>query len=334
MTGSKQDIGKLARELPDLVVEHSRFTSVSEPVVDIAHGGFAGIAALRDTMTSELCIGKRPHENKPNWPQTFDWEVRALARCRSLPYIVQIVGFTVVKPIMIVLKCYSGGNLDRRIIVPEPSGPASGDEEPYQGEEHPEEEETVEIQSPPPYVPLTNTEKISLLIKVAMSLKMFHGQNLVHLDFKSSNIFLDDKMDPFLGDFGTTRDLPNLPAKVLALTTIWAAPEVCTGAPLGQYTDIYAFGILVWVVHNGKFPFPDEHPLYTCDQTAARRRPPWGADAPAGLVQLADNCWAQDGRGRWTASQIVDYLCGNLELFGPCEVDKLASVIAEAHSTA
>jgi hypothetical protein len=49
---------------------------------------------------------------------------------------------------------------------------------------------------------------------------------------------------------------------------------------------------------------------------------------------LADSCWAQDGRQRWTAAQIVQYLCSNFELFGPSEADKLTSVMAEAKSTA
>src|SRR5262249_12330992 len=96
---------------------------------------------------------------------------------------------------------------------------------------------------------------------------------LMHRDIKPANIFLSqDSQRPSepvvkVMDFGLARD-PNadssgkgakqkLTEAGMALGTFqFIAPEQCQGKP-GLASDVYAFGVMLYLMAEGRFPFPE-----------------------------------------------------------------------------
>ena len=92
-----------------------------------------------------------------------------------------------------------------------------------------------------------------------MRFTFFFPQNVVHLDLKPENIMLcsrDSTNDIKIVDFGLARDL-NREAEVRTLcgTPEFVAPEVVNYEPVGTDADIWAIGVITYVLLSGLSPF-------------------------------------------------------------------------------
>lgn len=98
-----------------------------------------------------------------------------------------------------------------------------------------------------PATTLADIQRFSLQIGFAVA--WLHQHNILHRDIKPENIFVDDRGDFFLGDFGsvkcsksTTEDRTTLP---------YCAPELFDN-PIGYTTktDIWAFGMVIFFMQH------------------------------------------------------------------------------------
>jgi serine/threonine protein kinase len=102
-----------------------------------------------------------------------------------------------------------------------------------------------------------------------------HGQLVVHLDLKPSNILVTAAGEVKLLDFGIARlidahDEADDAARITLLgsrpfTPHYAAPEQLHGEPVSSATDVYALGVLLYVLLSG------QHPTAPLDATLAQR---------------------------------------------------------------
>lgn len=82
-------------------------------------------------------------------------------------------------------------------------------------------------------------------------------KNIVHRDIKLENILIDQHFNIKIIDFGfAIQILPNKTVTIFCGTPCYMAPEIVkklkyTPAP----TDIWAFGVLVYILMTGTFPF-------------------------------------------------------------------------------
>uniref|UniRef100_A0A1Y1LMY4 Protein kinase domain-containing protein n=1 Tax=Photinus pyralis TaxID=7054 RepID=A0A1Y1LMY4_PHOPY len=96
--------------------------------------------------------------------------------------------------------------------------------------------------------------------QVISAVNWLHDQNLAHLDIKPENIMVDlSGVDPILklidfGDCVNTNTSVILPPACLE----FASPELVLGQPVGQHTDLWAVGVLLYVLLSGVSPFLDD----------------------------------------------------------------------------
>ncbi len=106
--------------------------------------------------------------------------------------------------------------------------------------------------------------RIRLFLDVLEAVAHAHANLIVHRDLKPSNVLVRKDGEVKLLDFGIAKLLEGEgqegAATLLtveggrAMTPEYAAPEQITGAPVTTATDVYALGVLLYVVLTGQHP--------------------------------------------------------------------------------
>src|SRR5687767_14247466 len=105
-------------------------------------------------------------------------------------------------------------------------------------------------------------DRLKLFLQVCDAVADAHRHLIVHRDLKPSNVLVDGSGRPKLLDFGIAKLLddgePGASALTIegaaALTPAYAAPEQVTAQPITTATDIYALGVLLYVLLTGRHP--------------------------------------------------------------------------------
>ncbi|KAL3312835.1 hypothetical protein Ciccas_008568 [Cichlidogyrus casuarinus] len=113
---------------------------------------------------------------------------------------------------------------------------------------------------------MNEAEVIKYIKQVLDGLQHMHEASVVHLDLKPENIMVETSRstDIKLVDFGLASKLnPNEEVKVTTATAEFAAPEIAEFGSVGFYTDMWAVGVLAYVLLSGISPFAGDSDFET-----------------------------------------------------------------------
>lgn len=89
-------------------------------------------------------------------------------------------------------------------------------------------------------------------------LDFLHQNNVIHRDLKMENIALDIKMHIKFVDFGFAKKLnPSEKTHTICGTLQYMAPEIAKGLPYGEPVDWWSYGVTLYVMRTGYYPFPN-----------------------------------------------------------------------------
>uniref|UniRef100_A0A914H7B7 Non-specific serine/threonine protein kinase n=1 Tax=Globodera rostochiensis TaxID=31243 RepID=A0A914H7B7_GLORO len=115
---------------------------------------------------------------------------------------------------------------------------------------------------------LTESEAAQFLFQILRAVQHLHRLHIAHLDLKPENIILREQGEHFvkLIDFGLSRKLlPGSCVREMIGTPEFVAPEIINFEPLQLATDIWALGVVTFILLSGSSPFLGK----TRDQTFA-----------------------------------------------------------------
>ncbi|XP_042160258.1 interleukin-1 receptor-associated kinase 1 isoform X2 [Oncorhynchus tshawytscha] len=210
----------------------------------IGEGGFGHV--YRATMRSTDFAVKKLKENSPlDWSvvkESFKTEVEKLSQYRH-PNIVDFVGYCVGQGTYCLLYVFMpNGSLEDQL-----HNQASA--------------------------ALFWPQRVSVLLGTARAIQFLHSSSpqLIHGDIKSSNILLDEHMEPKLGDFGLARFCCSPSSRSAGRTTTVAYTKTVRGTQaylpdeylktgaLGVAIDIFSFGVVLLEALTGRRALDVDH---------------------------------------------------------------------------
>jgi hypothetical protein len=125
---------------------------------------------------------------------------------------------------------------------------------------------------------------VRLLTEVASAIEHSHAHGVIHRDLKPANILLDANDAAFVADFGLARDR-NVPVELTTTgqimgTPAYMSPEAMRGDNVGERTDVWALGAMLYEALTGAAAFRRDnfadtmHAVLREEPLALRRRNP------------------------------------------------------------
>jgi len=105
---------------------------------------------------------------------------------------------------------------------------------------------------------LTELEVQCYAIQIIKALKYLHTHRVIHRDLKLGNLFISDKMEIKVGDFGlaTKLEFDGERKRTVCGTPNYIAPEILEGKTGHSYeVDIWSLGVIMYTLIIGKPPF-------------------------------------------------------------------------------
>lgn len=129
---------------------------------------------------------------------------------------------------------------------------------------------------------MSEQEVIRLGLDISRALVVCHEAGIIHRDIKPQNIFLNERGDFKLGDFGVSRAMPGN-GSVLSFkgTPSYMAPETFAMQSTDARSDLYSLALVLYrILNGGRVPFLDSTGFTSVQQEAAQRRRLTGEPLP------------------------------------------------------
>ena len=168
---------------------------------------------------------------------------------------------------------------------------------------------------------LTWIDKLLSLKSIARNLLTIHNAGLVHCNLHDGNIVVHDNNVLLICGFGLSRSVNSRKSSpTIRGVLTFIAPEVFHTRKFTQKSDIYAFGIIMYLIATGEQPFRDRQ----FDASLIREimdglRPSMPGSAPEEYKKLAECCCDADPDKRPDAGELnssIDRFLGKMGIYG------------------
>ncbi|CAN8076226.1 unnamed protein product [Agarophyton chilense] len=174
----------------------------------------------------------------------------------------------------------------------------------------------------------TPQKAVEMLCGVARGMYYLHASSppILHRDLKTSNILINQSLTHcVICDFGLSRQFVNNASGVhlsssgkpvkgnIVGTPYTMAPEIMELKPYTPAADVYSFGIVMYEMYTGRFPFAKKSPIQVMFHVVEGNRPEFYEEdrVPKVLEDLIKKCWAADANSRPSFGEILDILTSN-----------------------
>lgn len=166
---------------------------------------------------------------------------------------------------------------------------------------------------------------LDAFVAVCRAVAYAHARNILHRDLKGQNIVLGEYGEVFVLDWGLAKvlggaDSPAVTTPVPAGpreetvsgavlgTPAFMAPELAAGSSAAVATDVYALGVVLYVILAGRPPYEGSGVRDVLDQIEAGPPPPpkaLAAGVPPDLEAICLKAMARDPSGRYRSADAL-----------------------------
>ena len=104
----------------------------------------------------------------------------------------------------------------------------------------------------------SETHARAIILQIAHGLHSCHSRNIMHGDVRPNNVMFDADNNAKLIDFEESELCfpgEHVPVSQLPRSVCYATPELMTLNQRGQHSDVWALGVLAYILLHGRFPF-------------------------------------------------------------------------------
>src|SRR4051794_16603214 len=154
---------------------------------------------------------------------------------------------------------------------------------------------------------------VDMLWSISTGLNFIHELNLIHGHLHGGNILVEiemDSIDAKITDTGLHGpvDKQRLSQQIYGVVP-FVAPEIFNGNIPTQASDIYSFGMIMWMLLAGKLPYCDKpHDKQLIQEISSGLRPKIVSGTPPVFARLMSQCLDDNPLNRPTAFQLYECL--------------------------
>jgi serine/threonine protein kinase len=158
---------------------------------------------------------------------------------------------------------------------------------------------------------------INIMKDITTGLASIHAHKVIHRDLKSDNIFIDDELHAYLGDFGLARECnqsyqyQSFAGSRASGTYGYIAPESYQQRIYSAKSDTYSLGVVFWeIASHAKMPLNQDPKKLSYEEAKAitiadEARDVIPQDTPTGIAKLIRWCWEKKPENRPTEIEIL-----------------------------
>ena len=151
--------------------------------------------------------------------------------------------------------------------------------------------------------------------QVCAAMSYAHEQGIIHRDLTLKNIMLNEEegseVQVKILDFGLVKllDYDQTTGKTMMGTPLYLSPEQVLGTNVDKRADVFAFGVGLYRIMNGYFPFDGEHPAALMYSIVNEEPKEFSDDVPEDVKLIILKCMEKDPRERYRSfSEISEEL--------------------------
>ena len=152
------------------------------------------------------------------------------------------------------------------------------------------------------------SEIINYGIQIGEALQEAHSKGVVHRDIKTENIMVNTKNQVKVMDFGLAKlkgSLKLTKASSTVGTLAYMAPEQIEGGQVDARSDLFSFGVVLYEMLTGHFPFRGEHEaamVYSIINEEPDPIQKYRTDVPSELLHIINRALEKDPEDRYQSA--------------------------------